>query len=130
MTALLGAAAMAQPPTQPAPLTGDCAQLEAQSTALKAELREVIGNAPAQARAQAAGQGASAGVALAGQAVASVVGVVGVAISQGALEVHKQQARSGLAKADRMMTEAVPLSRQIQAIEAEREKRCAAGAAK
>ena len=130
MPALLGAAAMAQPSAQPAPLTGDCAQLEAQSSALKAELRELTGNAPAQARAQAAGQGASAGVALAGQAVASVVGVVGVAISQGALEVHKQQARSGLAKADRMMTEAVPLSRQIQAIEAEREKRCAAGAAK
>ena len=106
------------------PSSLDCASLAAQSAALKTELRDMNSGAGRSAQRQADAQKATAVTALAGQAAASFVGVVGVMVSEGAQEVQRAQVGSALNNAREKLARNTALSRRIQALEGERSRRC------
>lgn len=119
----LPAAVAAQSVSEPASL--DCAALAAESSSLKADLKAMNAGAGARAQAQANAQKATAMTAMAGQAAASVVGIAGVAVAEAALEAQRLQVANAISNARTNMTRTMAASRRIQALEAERSRRCA-----
>ena len=116
------AAVAAQTALEPASL--DCAALVAESSSLKADLKAGNARAGELAQAQANAQKATAMTAMAGQAAASVVGIAGVAIAEAALEAQRLQVVNEISNARANMTRTMAASRRIQALEAERSRRC------
>ena len=106
------------------PASLDCVALSTESASLKAELKSMNQHAGRDAQRQADAQKATAVTALAGQAVASFVGIVGVAISEGALAAQRAQVGNAVTNARENGAKAIALSRRVQALESERSRRC------
>ena len=116
------AGSMAQDLSDPASL--DCAALATEFASVKTQLKDLNGDVGRSAQRQADAQKATAVTALAGQAAASFVGIVGVAISEGAQAAQRVQVGNALANARERLATTTALSRRAQALYSERSRRC------
>ena len=128
--AMVAASATVAAQTASEPATLDCAALATESSSLKAGLKGMNGSAGQRAQLQANTQQATAVTAMAGQVAASVVGIVGHVITEAAIEAQRIQVAGALSNARTRIAETTALSRRVQALEAERARRCPQGVVK
>ena len=125
----LAAQAAATEPAQTPPVRAaqpaQCQALAARIAELKAETRRAVGDAPGRADALASKQAVVAGTAVAGNVVAQLGGgIIGHAITEGALQVQKQQTASAMRSTQEIMARTLELAREIHKHEKERKPTC------